>query len=384
MRQSLFHPCIPLRCSYVEIPWEDAQRPSYLIPRTMELGNVFGSTNYSIEVVPRGGGNKFGYLAPMNIFHLPPTGRATKIPFEGMNEAGLTVSALYFAESVYEQSHPAKKDLTVLDVIPALLANCSTADAARELLESVSVVRAMGNIPEDTGVMTNAAWLCKIVHLSPSYPLENNMLQVKVDDDIGVVPRPVGHGWNLFGLPGDSSSPSRFVRLFYLRGYGMKANPPKSFDDAVVLGTALLNNVFIPFGSVAADPREPGDAPEYTPYGILKSPQERVMLIRGYRNSQWRKLDLNRLDFSQVRSWPLEDGSLGVQETWLKCCCSLLSAHDAASMLCLLRLVQKLRSWSFYLLTSMVYLLRQALASWLTEATLPLRLSSSVLLHLRT
>lgn len=37
----------------------------------------------------------------------------------------------------------------------------------------------------------------------------------------------------------------------------------------------------------------------------------------GYRNSQWRKIDLKRLDFSQARTWPLEDGSLGIQETWL-------------------------------------------------------------------
>ncbi|CAE7262933.1 cbh, partial [Symbiodinium necroappetens] len=111
------------------------------------------------------------------------------------------------------------------------------------------------------------------VQLSPTYPLQNDFLQVQTEDDVGAVPRPVGHGWNLYGIPGDSSSPSRFVRLFYLRGYGMKANPPKSFEDAVVLGTALLNNVFIPFGSVAADPRSPGDGPELTDYGVLKSPQ---------------------------------------------------------------------------------------------------------------
>lgn len=152
------------------------------------------------------------------------------------------------------------------------------------------------------------------VNLSPNYPVENDPLQVKVDDDIGIVPRPVGHGWNLFGLPGDSSPPSRFIRLFYLRGYAMTTNPPKSFDDAAVLGTALLNNVFIPLGTVAADPKKKSDGPELTDYAVLKSAQDRVMLIRGYRNSQWRKIDLKRLDFSQARTWPLEDGSLGIQD----------------------------------------------------------------------
>lgn len=338
-------------CSYVEIPWEDSRGISYLIPRTMELNNVFDSTNYSIEAVPLGSENKFGYLAPMNIFHLPPTGLELKIPFEGMNEVGLTVSGLLLTESIYERPEPGKKHLSAEDVIPALLANCSSVDGAIEMLESVNVVapslQALDGeglhwaIADATGrsiiveylqgkrmilenhprVMTNdpdIKWhwrnLNTHVNLSPNYPVENDPLQVKVDDDIGIVPRPVGHGWNLFGLPGDSSPPSRFIRLFYLRGYAMTTNPPKSFDDAAVLGTALLNNVFIPLGTVAADPKKKSDGPELTDYAVLKSAQDRVMLIRGYRNSQWRKIDLKRLDFSQARTWPLEDGSLGIQD----------------------------------------------------------------------
>ena len=35
-------------------------------------------------------------------------------------------------------------------------------------------------------------------------------------DDVWSV-QPVGHGFNLVGMPGDYSPPSRFVRLFYLR-----------------------------------------------------------------------------------------------------------------------------------------------------------------------
>jgi len=40
------------------------------------------------------------------------------------------------------------------------------------------------------------------VNLNPHYPWQNDILQVKTDADIGAVPRPIGHGWNLFGLPG--------------------------------------------------------------------------------------------------------------------------------------------------------------------------------------
>ena len=54
----VFLPCLPVSwaCSYVELPWQANQSvgPSYLIARTMELSNLYGTTEYSIEAVPRG------------------------------------------------------------------------------------------------------------------------------------------------------------------------------------------------------------------------------------------------------------------------------------------------------------------------------------------
>ena len=342
-------------CSYVEIAYPDSGKTSYLIPRTMELWDLFNTTKYSIDAVPRGGGNKLGWLAPMNIFHFPPSYQPLKCPFEGMNEAGLTVSALYLAQSVYEQPEPGKRAIPVLELVPAILANCSTVDEAVKMLEAVNVVternphfpdavlktatlhwaiadpsgrsiiveyiQGQRMIHENTlRVMTNdpdIKWhwrnLNTRIHLSPSFPYQNEFMQVKADDEVGVVPRAMGHGYNLVGLPGDTTSPSRFIRLFYLRGYSMEAMPIKSFDDAVVLGTGLLNNVWIPFGPAAKDPRAgPSDGAEFTDYGVLKAPKEKVYLIRAYRNTQWRKVDLKRLDFSKGYTWPLEDGSLGI------------------------------------------------------------------------
>ena len=76
----------------------------------------------------------------------------------------------------------------------------------------------------------------------------------------------------------------------------------------------MLNNVFIPFGVVAEDPRVYGDGPEFTDYGVLKSPSEKLMLIRGYRNTQWRQIDLKKLDFTKPHYWVMEDGTLGITE----------------------------------------------------------------------
>merc|ERR1712100_406242 len=62
------------------------------------------------------------------------------------------------------------------------------------------------------------------VNLNSEYPHQNDFLAT--DTEIGTVPRPIGNGWNLAGMPGDSSPPSRYVQLFYLRGYALKTAPP--------------------------------------------------------------------------------------------------------------------------------------------------------------
>eukprot|EP00494_Astrolonche_serrata_P024188 UN24446 len=40
--------------------------------------------------------------------------------------------------------------------------------------------------------------------------------KMMVETDVGAVPQPLGVGWGLSGLPGDTSPPSRFVKTFYL------------------------------------------------------------------------------------------------------------------------------------------------------------------------
>eukprot|EP00442_Polarella_glacialis_P037578 CAMPEP_0115124106 /NCGR_PEP_ID=MMETSP0227-20121206/48055_1 /TAXON_ID=89957 /ORGANISM="Polarella glacialis, Strain CCMP 1383" /LENGTH=373 /DNA_ID=CAMNT_0002526835 /DNA_START=57 /DNA_END=1178 /DNA_ORIENTATION=- len=348
-----------LACSYVELPFPGRQPNStaFLIGRTMELGNILGRTSYSIEAIPATSvGGKYGSVALVN--HLKVVGPvAMKVIFEGMNEKGLTVSAQSLTESVYEEgSAQGKNDVSALDLAAQLLSTCDSVEQSLKFVESVSVIAPAWlealklskegglhwaitdptgrsvvleylqgrRVVHDNGprVMTNdpnLEWqwrnLNTYSNLNPSFPHQNDFLGVYTNDEVGVVPRAVGHGWNLFGMPGDTSPPSRFVRLFYLRGYALHASPLSGWEDAVVLGTALLNNVFIPFGSVARDAAQaPVDQPEYTPYGILKIPGELKMLVRGYRNSQWRQIDLSKLDLTQAQSWPLEDGSLGIQD----------------------------------------------------------------------
>jgi len=150
------------------------------------------------------------------------------------------------------------------------------------------------------------------VNVSPEYPHDNDFLSVETS--IGSVPQTVGHGWNLGGLPGDGSPSSRFVNLFYLRGYAMHQAPPQTVNDAIVLASGLLNRVFIPVGIFASDKRNPDDKPEATPYAVVKIPAEKRILIRSYKNLQWHQVDLNRIDFTQAKRRPVEDGTLGIKD----------------------------------------------------------------------
>lgn len=321
-----------------------------MIARSMELSNVGGVTTYDIEVVPpQNEEEKYGYVAPMNIFKLPMS--TLKTPGDGMNEKGLTVSALILTESVYEEEQSdGLPTVSADDVVHNILSRCDSVNSALGYLASVRVVPgllsraikchmniadALGNsvvveylqgkrvvYKNEPRVLTNDPpldwhWrnLNTYTSLSPTTPEQNNFLQVETNHEVGRVPRNVGHGWNLHGLPGDVSPPSRFVRLFYLRGYALHAQKKLDESGAVVLGTALLNNVFIPYGTVASDPSLMHvDRPEYTPYAVLKSPAARKMLFRGYRNTRWREIDLSKLDFSKAQTWPLEDGTLGVED----------------------------------------------------------------------
>jgi choloylglycine hydrolase len=344
---------LALGCSYVELPYPSSvstNGTAYMIARTMELGNILGAISYNIQVVPTHvSGGRYGYVGAMNIIHAPVVG-FTK-PFEGMNEAGLTISALDF-EAVYQRPEAGVPSVEAEDIVGNVLAHHGSVEEVLNYLASVRVVttgfekmvvkvhwaihdasgrsvvveyvdgqrmvhentpRVMTNDPELTWHWRN---LNTYSNLNPKFPTQNDFLQVEAGSGVGTVPRAVGHGWNLFGLPGDMSPPSRFVRMFYLRGYALHAQSPKDFSDAVVLGTALLNNVFIPYGTVAADPQlGPGvDRPEFTPYGVLKSPAERKIMFRAYRNTQWRLIDLRKLNFAQAQSWPIEDGTLGIED----------------------------------------------------------------------
>eukprot|EP00658_Telonema_sp_P-2_P007220 TRINITY_DN12690_c0_g1_i5.p1 TRINITY_DN12690_c0_g1~~TRINITY_DN12690_c0_g1_i5.p1 ORF type:complete len:334 (-),score=58.40 TRINITY_DN12690_c0_g1_i5:310-1311(-) len=133
-----------------------------------------------------------------------------------------------------------------------------------------------------------------------------------VPTEAGPVPQVVGHGFNLVGLPGDFSPPSRFVRAYYLREYGMQ-QPPDSVEQSMVVATGLLNSMHILQGWAAPAPSENGT--DYTQFAILKLPALKIVYIRTYKNMQWQKIDLNHLDLTKYQWLNLDSHSSATDVT---------------------------------------------------------------------
>merc|ERR1712039_509972 len=84
------------------------------------------------------------------------------------------------------------------------------------------------------------------------------------------------------------------------RGYAVKAKPPTSLDDALVLASGVLNTQFIVKGMNARLPTEPGY--DFTQFSTLKVPSSGLFYYRTYEDSQWRRINISALDFRSARS----------------------------------------------------------------------------------
>lgn len=168
------------------------------------------------------------------------------------------------------------------------------------------------------GVLTNDPdypWqvrnLNNYVGLATTWPTGGD--GITVDTEFGNVPLAVGHGQNMLGLPGDLSPPARFVRTFFTRAYAVKARPPESLEDALVLTSGILNTQHIVQGFNAKLPSEPGY--DYTQFGVMKVPSEYLFFYRTYEASQWRRVNLTALDFGRKGSSGPSGGFAAVDVT---------------------------------------------------------------------
>jgi choloylglycine hydrolase len=269
-------------CTGIVLKAEDG---SIVYARTMEFGPEISQWNiiYVPDAIAYTGSTPWG--VPGNKWHTQ-YGFVGTSPFgapyvaDGINNSGLAVGMFYFS-GYADYEKPAKseagKTIASHELVTWLLSNCASVAEVKQKLTEIKVaavpIDAFGfsyvlpghwiavdntgaavvieytggtlHLHDDPlGVITNnpdfdwhMANLCNYLNLSPQ-DVESTKL-----GDITVLK--LAHGTGMLGLPGDFTSPSRFIRAAYLKS----ALPPAKNGQAGVLQAFhLLNQFDIPYG----------------------------------------------------------------------------------------------------------------------------------------
>ena len=267
--------------------------------RTMDVSRPFGGR---VLTVPR------KYPLPERFGctltdHYAVTGMAAEVDgyplfADGFNEAGLCMAALSFPKSAVYTSIPSedKTSLASFELIPHILGLCGSVSEAKALLRSIDVsdvsfredipatplhwLIADGNQALAVEAVAEGLMLYEakegILTNEPPYPFHKanaelySRLSAKDREEL-----PITHGLGALGLPGDWSSPSRFVRGdFLLRSCPV---PQESGEEERVAHVfELLSAIAPPKGAVITNS---GDL-HHTHYSCCMNPQSGIYYLK--------------------------------------------------------------------------------------------------------
>ena len=255
---------------------------------------------------------------------------------EGVNEAGLSAGLFFFPQyGDYAPYDPAQNDKTLCDMqfVSWVLSQFSSIDQLKDAMEEIDLVtlnhkigavhwriaepngrmvvlEVVAGVPHfyenNLGVLINAPgfqWhmtnLNNYVNLEPGSAPDNTIKQ-------GITLQPLGHGSGMLGLPGDFTSPSRFVRATF---YQTTAPMWATGFDTVVQAFHILNNFDIPVGSQHPKAEIPKNLPSATQFTAATDQTAMKFYYRTAWNSNIRCIELMSIDFSRVKyqSHPLDE-----------------------------------------------------------------------------
>ena len=255
---------------------------------------------------------------------------------EGVNETGLAAGLFFFPGygeyAAYDEKHN-DKTLCDMQFVSWVLSQFSSIDQVKEAIQKIDVVtlsskigdvhwrivepsgrmvvmEIVGGTPNfydnNLGVLTNAPgfqWhmtnLNNYLNLEPGSAANNTI-------KTGITLQPLGHGSGMLGLPGDFTSPSRFVRATFFQ---TTAPVWATGFDSVVQAFHILNNFDIPVGSQHAKADIPKGLPSATQVTTATDQNALRFYYRTAWNSNIRCIDLKNIDFKKVKytSQPLDN-----------------------------------------------------------------------------
>ena len=255
---------------------------------------------------------------------------------EGINEAGLSAGLFFFPGfgdyAAYNESDNGKT-LCDMQFVSWVLSQFSSIDQLKDAMKNIDLVtlnhkigavhwriaepggrmvvlEVVNGVPHFyenvLGVITNAPgfrWhmtnLDNYINMQPGSAPDNTIKK-------GVTLEPLGHGSGMLGLPGDFTSPSRFVRASFFQ---TTAPVWKTTFETVVQAFHILNNFDIPIGSQHVRSEIPAGLPSATQVTTASDQKDMRFYYRTAWNSNIRCIDLKTINFHKVKyqSHPLDD-----------------------------------------------------------------------------
>ncbi len=244
--------------------------------RTLDLECSYGE---NVVITPRG--YRFNYLyekdnGENSIIGVAHIENGVPLYYDGMNEMGLCMAGLNFPKYVVYLPHcEGKINIASFELIPYILKSCDTVSDAISVLKNINITndffsptlsatplhwmiadKSSAIVVESGanglkihknpyGVMTNSpdfnyhkANLCNYMGISGETP-ENRICNI----DLEIYSRGLGG----FGLPGDFSSASRFIRGVFLKNHTVKGN------DSIGRFFHIMDNLSVPKGCIMTD-----------------------------------------------------------------------------------------------------------------------------------
>ncbi|HBS47881.1 TPA: choloylglycine hydrolase [Candidatus Dependentiae bacterium] len=273
---------------------------------------------------------KYNFLG-LDGFGLPMVG-------DGVNERGLTFSGLMFRASTSFEKHDPKDNSKILapwEVGTWILSICATIDDVIVNLKKIKIVssicksvgkefpfhyfvvdktgRSVVIEPKDgvikvfenpVGVATNApSFDWHLINLQNYMNVTAKDAESMMLGDLKITPFSTASGMR--GLPGDWTSPSRFVRAAFLKTWAL---PVENSEEAVLNAIRLLNTFFITKGMTYGI-QDGKTVFEYTQWETFTDLKNLKIYYRTYNDMNIKVVDLKKIKFVKgtIKRFPIED-----------------------------------------------------------------------------
>lgn len=218
--------------------------------RTLDYEFSYGE---KITITPRNYPFKFRYLKENNnhyaIIGMAHIENNYPLYYEAMNEKGLAIAGLNFVNNAkYNEVIDRKNNVCQFELIPYILINCTNIDEVKKILKKINITNTpfSGNLP-----CSSLHWM--VSDLNNSIVIESTKDGLNIyDNEIGVLTNNppfinqlenlnkyqylsnenkndsyneayFSRGLGAVGLPGDLSSMSRFVRVYFTKKYSLSS-----------------------------------------------------------------------------------------------------------------------------------------------------------------